>query len=161
MCTLFFKQNVRKAAGPDQLSPAVFRHCADQLAYVFTDIFNFSLHQCAVPQCFKASVIIPVPKTAKTIELNDFRPVALTSVAMKVFERLVLSHLQSSLSTLMDPHQFAYQANRSVEDAINLAVHSTLQHLESSKTYCMRSCCLLTLAQPSTQLIHSFSSPGC
>ena len=35
----------------------------------------------------------------------------------------------------MDPHQFAYQANRSVEDAINLAVHSTLQHLESSNTY--------------------------
>ena len=35
----------------------------------------------------------------------------------------------------MDPHQFAYQANRSVEDAINLAVHSTLQHLVSSNTY--------------------------
>ena len=84
---------------------------------------------------------------------------ALTSVAMKVFERLVLSHLQSSVSPLTDPHQFAYQANRSVEDAINLAVHSTLQH--RSEVTPMRACCLLTLAQPSTQLIHSFSSPGC
>ena len=32
VCKLFKKRNVRKAAGPDQLSPAVFRHCADQLA---------------------------------------------------------------------------------------------------------------------------------
>jgi hypothetical protein len=39
-----FKQvNIHKAAGPDGLPGCVLRACADQLAGVFTDIFNMSL----------------------------------------------------------------------------------------------------------------------
>ncbi|XP_062418149.1 uncharacterized protein LOC134129016 [Pungitius pungitius] len=44
--------------------------------------------------CFKASTIITVPKKPRITGLNDYRPVALTSVVMKSFERLVLSHLK-------------------------------------------------------------------
>ncbi|TWW65141.1 hypothetical protein D4764_21G0000410 [Takifugu flavidus] len=36
---------------------------------------------------------------------------------------------------LLDPLQFAYRANRSVDDAVNLALHSILQHLDSPATY--------------------------
>jgi len=35
----------------------------------------------------------------------------------------------------MKPLQFAYRANRSVDDAINIALHFILQHLDSSETY--------------------------
>ena len=35
--------NIHKAAGPDGLPGLVLRACADQLASVFTDIFNLSL----------------------------------------------------------------------------------------------------------------------
>ena len=42
-----FKQvNIHKAAGPDKLAGCVLRACADQLAGVFTDIFNMSLIEC-------------------------------------------------------------------------------------------------------------------
>ncbi|KAK0133040.1 hypothetical protein N1851_031599 [Merluccius polli] len=39
---LFKRQNPRKAAGPDSVSPSTLKHCADQLSPVFTDIFNTS-----------------------------------------------------------------------------------------------------------------------
>ncbi|KAJ8364950.1 hypothetical protein SKAU_G00137810 [Synaphobranchus kaupii] len=110
-------------------------YCADQLAPVFTDIFNTSLRQCTVPQCFKQSIIIPVPKSTKITCLNDYRPVALTSVAMKSFEHLVLDYLTASTSSQLDPYQFAYRTNRSVEDAVSLVLHHTLQHLETPNTY--------------------------
>ncbi|XP_035286554.1 uncharacterized protein LOC118234254 [Anguilla anguilla] len=87
---LFKRQNPRKAAGPDSVSPSTLKHCADQLSPVFTDIFNTSLETCHVPACFKTSTIIPVPKKTRTAGLNDYRPVALTSVVMKSFERLHL-----------------------------------------------------------------------
>uniref|UniRef100_A0A8C4DKS3 Reverse transcriptase domain-containing protein n=1 Tax=Dicentrarchus labrax TaxID=13489 RepID=A0A8C4DKS3_DICLA len=132
---LFKRQNPRKAAGPDSVSPSTLTHCADQLSPVFTDIFNTSLEICHVPACFKASTIIPVPKKARTTGLNDYRPVALTSVVMKSFERLVLSHLKAITDPLLDPLQFAYRANRSVVDAVNMALHFTLQHLDSPGTY--------------------------
>ena len=57
-----FKQvNIRKAAGPDGLPGRVLRACADQLAGVFTDIFNMSLIESVIPACFKQTTIVPVP----------------------------------------------------------------------------------------------------
>ncbi|TWW53951.1 putative RNA-directed DNA polymerase from transposon BS [Takifugu flavidus] len=73
------------------------------------NIFNSSLESCQVPACLKTSIIVPVPKKPRITGLNDYRPVALTS--------------------------FAYRANRSVDDAVNLALHSILQHLDSPGTY--------------------------
>ncbi|KAK9531227.1 hypothetical protein VZT92_010667 [Zoarces viviparus] len=54
---------------------------------------------------------------------------------MKSFERLVLSHLKTLTDPLLDPLQFAYRANRSVDDAVNMAQHFILQHLDSPGTY--------------------------
>ncbi len=60
---------------------------------------------------------------------------ALTSVVMKSFERLVLAYLKASTGPLLDPLQFAYRANRSVDDAVNMGLHFTLQHLDRPGTY--------------------------
>lgn len=57
----FRKVNTRKAAGPDGITGQVLRACANQLAPVFTEIFNLSLEQCTIPTCFKQSTIVPVP----------------------------------------------------------------------------------------------------
>ncbi len=99
--------NVRKAAGPDGITGRVLRPCADQLAGLFTSIFNESLATSVVPTSFKKSVIIPVPKNSKPSCLNDYRPVALTSTVMKVFERLLKKHICSSIPATLDPLQFA------------------------------------------------------
>ena len=56
-------------------------------------------------------------------------PVALTPITMKCFEKLVRTHIISSMPPRLDPHQFAYRANRSTEDAITTALHSTLSHV--------------------------------
>ena len=48
-----FKQvNIHKAAGPDGLPGRVLRACTDQLARVFTDMFNLSLSESVLPACF-------------------------------------------------------------------------------------------------------------
>nr|XP_049610271.1 uncharacterized protein LOC125988694 isoform X1 [Syngnathus scovelli] len=67
--------------------------------------------------------------------LNDYRPVALTSLVMKSFERLVLSHLKDIMGPLLGPLQFAYWANRSVDDVVNMALYYILHHLNTPGTY--------------------------
>ncbi len=123
--------NVRKAAGPDGITGRVLRSCADQLAGLFTSIFNESLATSEVPTPFKKSVIIPVPKNSKPSCLNDYRPVALTSTVMKVFERLLKKHICSSIPATLDPLQFAYRPNRSTDDAISQVLHFSLTHIDS------------------------------
>ena len=82
---LFQSQNPHKAARPDSVSPSTLKHCADQLSPVFTDIFNTSLETCHVPACFQVSTINTIPPKPRPTGLNDYRPVALTSVVMKCF----------------------------------------------------------------------------
>ncbi|KAL0151642.1 hypothetical protein M9458_053043 [Cirrhinus mrigala] len=135
VCKVFRKQKIRKTKGPDGVSPACLKACAVQLSSIFTLIFNRSLELCIVPYCFKCSTIIPVPKKPKTRGLIDYRPVALTSVVMKSFERLVLAYLKDITGPLLDPLQFAYRANRFVDDAVNMGLHYILQHLDKPGTY--------------------------
>ncbi len=122
--------NPRKAAGPDGIAGRVLKDCADQLAAVFTRIFNQSLSQSTVPPCLKSPIIVPLPKKPHINSLNDYRPVALTPVVVKCFEKLVRSHITSFFPLTFDPYQFAYRTNRSTEDAVATALQTTLSHLE-------------------------------
>lgn len=50
--------------------------------------------------------------------LHDSRPVALTPVVMKCFEKLVLRHIRDYPPATLESHQFAHRASRSTEDTI-------------------------------------------
>ncbi|XP_042077993.1 uncharacterized protein si:ch1073-456m8.1 isoform X1 [Haplochromis burtoni] len=54
---------------------------------------------------------------------------------MKCFEKLVRRHITAALPRSLDPHQFAYRANRSTEDAVATALHAALTHLEEHGSY--------------------------
>ncbi len=131
----FKRVNIRKAVGPDGIPGRMLKACAFQLAGVFTDIFNLSLSLSVVPSCFKKSTIVPIPKKNKITCLNDWRPVALTPIFSKCFEKLVRDYICSVLPASLDPLQFAYRSNRSTDDAIAFTLHTALSHLENKNTY--------------------------
>lgn len=49
VCRVFRKQKTRKATCPDGVLPACLKTFADQLAFIFSQIFNRSLEMCEVP----------------------------------------------------------------------------------------------------------------
>ncbi|KAK1794318.1 hypothetical protein P4O66_011204, partial [Electrophorus voltai] len=99
------------------------------------DIFNISLSCTVVPTCFKTTTIVPVSKKPMVLCLNDYRPIALTSIIMKCFKRLVMRHIKTQLPPSLDLLQFAYRPSRSTDDAISTTVHLALTHLEKKGTY--------------------------
>ena len=132
----FCNVNVNKAYGPDGVTGKVLKTCASQLCYIYSYIFNLSLSSSTIPNIWKTSKIIPVPKKEKTTTMNDLRPIALTSVIMKCFERIVLNNLNKQISQLLEPFQFAYQPKRSVEDALLVFSNSIYRHLDKANSYC-------------------------
>ena len=93
-----------------------------------------SLIESIIPTCLKQTTIVPVTKNTKATFLNDYRPVALMSVAMKCFERLEMAHINTIIPETLDPLQFAYRPNRSTDDAISIALHTALSHLDKRNT---------------------------
>lgn len=85
---------------------------AEELAEVFTTIYNTSLSTSCVPACFKATIVVPVPKQSKVTCLNDYRHVALTPIPAKCLEQLVIKHIKEAIPRTLDPYQFAYRENR-------------------------------------------------
>ncbi|KAK3539426.1 hypothetical protein QTP70_007666 [Hemibagrus guttatus] len=54
---------------------------------------------------------------------------------MKCFERLVMRQIKDLLPPSLDPMQFVYRPNRSMDDAISTTLHLSLTHLENKDTY--------------------------
>ena len=104
-----------------------------------------SLIESVIPTCFKQTTIVPVPKNTKATCQNDYRPVALASVTMKCFERLAMAHINTIIPGTLDPLQFAYHPNRSTDDAISIALHTALSHLDKRNTYVRASPLLYSL----------------
>ena len=131
----FKKVNQRSASGPDGVSGRTLKECCDTLAPVYTTLFQRSIDAGHVPTIWKTSTIVPIPKKPAPSELNDYRPVALTSVPFKCFERLVLVFVKVETATHQDSLQFAYAQNKSTDDAVATLLHHLCKHLDKLGTY--------------------------
>ena len=104
---VFRSVNVTKCGGPDGLKGWIFKHCALQLSSIHAFMFNWSIREHLVPPIWKTSELITVPKKSAVKELNDLRPVALTSTVTKCLEKLIARKIKKCFSVLQDPMQFA------------------------------------------------------
>ncbi len=104
--------NPGKAPGPGSISGHLLKTSYRQLSGVFCELFNPSRVQQSIPALCKSSTICPSTKNSNLTCNNDFHPVALTSVVIKSFERIIHTKLQVEVSGLTDPLQFAYRKER-------------------------------------------------
>ncbi|MGL5707187.1 MAG: reverse transcriptase family protein, partial [Aeromonas sp.] len=117
-----------KAAGPDALSPVVLKVCSDSLSVPFTDLFNKCLSSGKIPDIWRPARITPVPKKGS----QKYRPIACTSVMLKLLERLLLGLIKSR-TKVDDVNQFAYKPSRSTLDAVAHLVHSIASALDNRR----------------------------
>ena len=127
--------NSTKAMGPDNISGRLLKICASELCDIYNRIFNWSLLECSIPSAWQSSLICPVPKKKSPTTLNDYRPVALTSLVMTCFEKIVVQHLLTFTSQQLDPFQFAYKSHRGVDDAILNLLHEAFIHLDKPGSF--------------------------
>ena len=119
-----------KSAGPDRISGSLLKLCKEPLSPILCKLFQQSIDSCSIPVIWKTAEIIPVPKKSPPICNNDYRPVALTSIIMKCFEKIVKNLLCQQVKQYIDPYQFAYTSNRCVEDAALCLTDYALKFLD-------------------------------
>lgn len=83
------KYKPNKAPGLDGILGRVLKSCALELTSVLHSLFIRSLCTSTVSGIWKTSTVIRVPKKSHPSEPNHYRPVCLTSIIMKCFEKLV------------------------------------------------------------------------
>lgn len=79
-----------KAAGCENIPTAIYKKAASTLSAPLTHIINVSIQHREFPDCWKHSLIVPVPKSHPPSK-SELRPISLLPALSKVCEKLVLS----------------------------------------------------------------------
>ena len=109
------------APGPDGLPPQFFKALTEKALVALLHIYNESWESGFSPQSWRNAIIIPLLKAGKPpSEIASFRPVSLTSVMVKILERMIsnrLHHLAEENGWFSDL-QAGFRQHRSCEDQI-------------------------------------------
>ena len=97
-----------------------------------TTTFRDHLPSRECPKCGNKPQWGLCPKVRHAMTLNDFRPIALTSLIMKCLENLVKEELLSETKTFLDLLQFAYSSMQSVQGATLTVLNMLLRHIVPS-----------------------------
>ena len=107
------KLNPNKAPGPDGIHGKVLKNCAHSLAYPLSVLFNLSFSTGCIPPDWKLALVVPVHKKGDKSSVENYRPISLTSLVMKVFERCIKTALYAACSDLLDNRQHGFVNERS------------------------------------------------
>ena len=110
---LLLKINTNKAQGPDKIHGKVLKECAVALAYPLSILFNTSFRSSEIPTEWKTANIVPIHKNNCKDNVENYRPISLTCIIMKIFERIIRDELYSKCSHLIDPRQHGFLPKKS------------------------------------------------
>ena len=107
-----------KASGLDSLSGEHFKFACHKLNVLLCLIFNCMISHGHVPSVFSDTILVPIIKDKKgnISDVNNYRPIALTSVASKILEKILLIRLHDYLYTT--DNQFSFKAKHSTDMCI-------------------------------------------
>ena len=100
--------NSGKAAGPDGIHGLVLKNCAASLAKPLTALFNVSFVTGCIPHEWKLASIVPIHKKDDKGSVENYRPISLTSLVMKIFEKCIRKELFSVTENFLDPRQHGF-----------------------------------------------------
>ena len=112
------------AAGPDDLPYWFWRDYAYDLAPVITKIFNTSLQNGVIPDLWKLANLLLIPKVSPFTEYSQLRPISLTNIIMRLFERTIyINELSHVIEDEIHKDQFTYRKNHS-----SIIIHGNTTH---------------------------------
>lgn len=109
-----------KTCGPDNINPFSVKLARDYITVPLTHIYNLSLSLGIFPERLKISKTVPIFKKGNKEQCNNYRPIAISSIFSKVFEKLLHSRFSSYLNKfkIIYDYQFGFRKNHSTTSAL-------------------------------------------
>lgn len=107
------KLNVNKAQGPDGIHAKLLKHCAVNIAYPLSKIFKLSYSTSCIPNEWKSANVVPVHKKGSRSNVENYRPISLTCLVMKTFEKIIRNELMLRCNHKLDDRQHGFLPSKS------------------------------------------------
>ncbi|MCP4456951.1 MAG: reverse transcriptase family protein, partial [Cytophagales bacterium] len=134
ICGILSKLNANKAIGPDKIHGRILKNCAAPISFALSILFNKSYNSGHIPSEWKAALIVPVHKKGSKSDIKNYRPISLTSLVVKVMERIVRDELMLKCSHFLDPRQHGFLPGKSCStqlveycDSLSLSLNKNIR----------------------------------
>ena len=135
-----------KAAGPDNIHGKILKNCAVSLAYPLSLIFKTSYNSGMIPNDWKAANVVPVHKKGSKMSVENYRPISLTSLVMKLFERIISEELMIKCESQLRNNQHGFLPKKScttqlinfaesVAFGLNLSIRTDVVYFDFAKAF--------------------------
>ena len=121
--------NARKACGPDLIACLLLKELAEELAPIYTDIFQCSINSSELPSIWKTANVVPIYKKGPVSEAGNYRLVSLTCIPCKLLEHILCTHIRSHLDQfgVLTPLNHGFRAKYSCDTQLLLTIQDLLE----------------------------------
>ena len=107
-----------KCPGPDKIHGMILKKCAASISLPLKILFQTSYYTCKIPKEWKLAHIVPVHKKGLKNAVENYRPISLTSLVMKVYERVIRADLMQRVEHKLEKRQHGFLPNKSCESQL-------------------------------------------
>ena len=122
-----------KSPGPDCIHPKILKEMAEELAVPFKILFDLTMKVGKIPSDWKSAEVRPIFKKGSKSSPDNYRPVSLTSVVCKVFEKIIRDALCCHMkeNNILSPDQFGFCQGRSCVTQLLVTINDWMFSLDN------------------------------
>lgn len=116
-----------KAPGDDGVLNIMLKHLPVSAILLLVTIFNHCMTMGHWPQAFKHAKVIAIPKSGRSSNIDNYRPISLLSATGKVFEKLLLRRINliADEKQIIKKDQFGFKQGHSTTHQL-MRVHKSI-----------------------------------
>lgn len=123
------KRIKKTASGDDGVPHWVYSANAHAIADPVLHVFNICMRSGHFPDTYKRAKVTPVPKVKNPTSADDYRPISITPVIARVFERLIYdNYLKDHYHKTLNREQYGFRSNSSTDCALLRLVNTCQKH---------------------------------
>ena len=121
-----------KASVENDIPVKILIESHDVVSTYLSDLYNRSKLLSNYPSPLKLGTVIPInKKSAKTLNMKDYRPITLTPIISKLFEKDMYDQILLYMDKYLSPYLFGYRKNHSTEQCLTIMIEVWKKALDS------------------------------
>ena len=107
--------DIYKSVGPDKIHPKLLANLSNNTGFVraLTQLYNNCFESGCIPAVWKTAHVTAIHKKGCMSDARNYRPISLTCVLCKVYEKIVRSHILDHIAPKIVPQQHGFTSGRS------------------------------------------------
>ena len=107
-----------KSPGPDGFNGAFLKNCWDQVKEHFYQLcFSFFAGDLDISSINTAYITL-IPKKSDPEYVNDYRPISLVSITLKLLTKLLANRMQKVIIQALHKNQYGFIKSRTIQDCL-------------------------------------------